>query len=518
MNPAEWLARTARAKGEAPALFLGTRPVCDYAGFAAQAGAIGAALAAEGIGPGDRVAIFLPNCIEYLPILHGIFWAGATAVPVNGKLHVKEAAWIVAHSAARLVFAKDPQALSDTGDIGDTPCLSPADPAFARMLDTPPLPSPVPMSGDAAAWLFYTSGTTGRPKGAILTAGNLMAASLSYLADVDEVVPTDAALYAAPMSHGAGLYTFVHILRGARHIVPESGGFDPAEILALAREMRDISMFAAPTMVKRLVDRARAEGADGDGIRTIVCGGGPMYVADIQAALATFGPRFVQIYGQGEAPMTITALSRADIADSAHPRWTDRLASVGRAHSVAEVRVVDPDGTPLPAGEVGEIAVRGPQVMAGYLDNPEANAASLKDGWLMTGDMGQLDAEGYLTLHDRAKDLVISGGSNIYPREVEEALLTHPAVAEVSVIGAPDPEWGEIVVAFVVARDAPPEPAALDACCTERIARFKKPKRYVFVPDLPKNNYGKVLKTDLRARLAEEPSAEERQPEERSSP
>jgi long-chain acyl-CoA synthetase len=507
MNPAEWLARTARARPRAPALLHGAELVCDYAGFAARAGSIAAALAARGIGPGDRVAIFLPNSVDYLPILYGILWSGACAVPVNGKLHVKEAAWIVAHSAAKLVFAKDPEALAATGDIGATPCLSPADPAFAAMLAAAPIPRPVPMAGDTPAWLFYTSGTTGRPKGAELTAGNLMAASLSYLADVDDVAAEDAALYAAPISHGAGLYNFVHVQRGARHVIPESGGFDPGEILSLARDLRNISMFAAPTMVKRLVDRARAEGSDGDGIKTIVYGGGPMYVADIKAALDVFGAKFVQIYGQGEAPMTITALSRADIADRAHPDWDRRLASVGRAHSVAEVRIVGTDGTPLPPGAIGEIVVRGPQVMAGYLDNPEANAKAIRDGWLWTGDMGQLDDGGYLTLHDRAKDLVISGGSNIYPREVEEVLLTHPGVREVSVVGAPDPEWGEIVVAFVVAGDTAPDPSELDAVCVAQIARFKKPKRYVFLPDLPKNNYGKVLKTDLRARLAAEQDA-----------
>lgn len=501
MNPAEWLARTARAMPDAPALFHGASQVTDYAGFARQAGSVGAALAARGIGPGDRVAIFLPNSVDYLPIFYGILYSGACVVPINGKLHAKEAAWIVAHSGARLVFAKDPAALTATGDIGKTPCIAPGSADHQQMTAADPMGWPAHLAGDAPAWLFYTSGTTGRPKGAILTCGNLMAASLSYFADVDDVSAADAALYAAPMSHGAGLYNFVHVLRGARHVVPESGGFDPGEILRLAKDMRNISMFAAPTMVKRLVDSARAAGEDGDGIKTIVYGGGPMYVADIKAALGVFGPKFVQIYGQGESPMTITALSRSDIADSGHPNWDARLASVGRAQSVAEVRIVGSDGHPLPPGEIGEIAVRGPQVMAGYLDNPEANAKSLRDGWLMTGDLGHLDAGGYLTLHDRAKDLVISGGSNIYPREVEEALLTHPQVGEVSVIGAPDPEWGEIVVAFVVPCDGQPDTGTLDEVCVSQIARFKKPKRYVFVEELPKNNYGKVLKTDLRERL-----------------
>lgn len=502
MNPAEWLARTAQDRPTAPAIFLGERQILDYAAFARRAGAIGAALNKRGIGPGDKVALFLPNSVDYLPIFYGILNAGACVVPINGKLHVKEAAWIVAHSGTRLVFTGDPEAMTATGDIGHTPCIAPGSAAFDDMVASVPLDWPALMAKDDPAWLFYTSGTTGRPKGAVLTCGNLMAASLSYFADVDDVSPEDAALYAAPMSHGAGLYNFVHVLRGARHVIPETGGFDPGEILRLAKSMRNISMFAAPTMVKRLVDGAGSAGEDGDGIKTIVYGGGPMYVADIKTALDVFGPKFVQIYGQGESPMTITALSRADIADSDHPDWEARLASVGRAQSVAEVRILGPEGSPLPAGEVGEIAVRGPQVMAGYLDNPEANAKTLVDGWLLTGDLGHLDRAGYLTLHDRAKDMVISGGTNIYPREVEEALLTHPQVSEVSVIGTPDPEWGEIVVAFVVPCDGQPETGALDEVCMNLIARFKKPKRYVFVDDLPKNNYGKVLKTELRERLS----------------
>ncbi|MWB78090.1 AMP-binding protein [Pseudooceanicola sp. 216_PA32_1] len=508
MNPAEWLARTARARPGAPALLKGHEVVADYAAFARQAAGLGAALVERGIRPGDRVAIFLPNTIEYLPIFFGILWAGATTVPINGKLHAREAAWIVSHSGAKIVLARDAGL--------DRECsatrIDPADPAFAAMLAHAPLDQPVALAPDDPAWLFYTSGTTGRPKGAVLSCGNLLAMSMSYLADVDEVGADDAALYAAPMSHGAGLYNLIHVLRGARHVVPVSGGFDPAEIFDLAAGLGNVSMFAAPTMVKRMVDHARRSGDTGTGIKTIVYGGGPMYVSDILGALDLFGPKFVQIYGQGEAPMTITALSRADIADSAHPDWRRRLASVGRAHSVAEVRILDAEGNPLPVGEVGEIAVRGPQVMQGYLNDPEASAKALRDGWLLTGDLGHLDADGYLTLHDRARDMIVSGGSNIYPREVEEVLLTHPEVSEASVVGMADPEWGEIVIAFVVASGArPPETADLDALCVGSIARFKKPKRYVFVTELPKNNYGKVLKTDLRARL-EAPAASDTAP------
>jgi long-chain acyl-CoA synthetase len=214
------------------------------------------------------------------------------------------------------------------------------------------------------------------------------------------------------------------------------------------------------------------------------------------------GPRFVQIYGQGETPMVGTALSRAHLTDTAHPRHAARIASVGVAQTPVQVRVGDSAGQDLPAGEVGEVLVRGDTVMAGYWRNPGATAAAVRDGWLWTGDMGTLDADGFLTLKDRSKDLIISGGSNIYPREVEEVLLTAPGVAEVAVVGAPDPEWGEVVVAFVVPQKGTAlEAAALDAHCLAQIARFKRPKRYEIVDGLPKNNYGKVLKTELRSRL-----------------
>jgi long-chain acyl-CoA synthetase len=228
-----------------------------------------------------------------------------------------------------------------------------------------------------------------------------------------------------------------------------------------------------------------------------------MYGADIRRALATMGPRFVQIYGQGESPMTITALSRAELADARHPKWAERIESVGVAQTLVEVRVVDAAGRDLPAGATGEVVVRGDTVMAGYWQNPEASAQALRGGWLWTGDMGALDEDGFLTLKDRSKDVIISGGSNIYPREVEEVLLGHPRVREVSVVGRKDARWGEAVVAFVACEGAV-DPAELDALCLAHIARFKRPREYRFVDALPKNNYGKVLKTALRTLLQEE--------------
>jgi long-chain acyl-CoA synthetase len=246
--------------------------------------------------------------------------------------------------------------------------------------------------------------------------------------------------------------------------------------------------------VKRLVDcRHDCNTAH---IRTIIWGGAPMYFEDALKALDRFGPRLAQIYGQGESPMTITTLSREEIAARDHPRWRARLASAGRPFLCAEVMVADEEDRERPPGEAGEVLCRGAMVMPGYWRDPQASADALRGGWLHTGDIGVLDEDGYLTLMDRSKDLVISGGANIYPREVEEVLLTHPGVREASVIGRPDREWGEVAVAYVVGEASAAE---LDALCLARIARFKRPKDYVFVPGLPKNNYGKILKTELRA-------------------
>jgi long-chain acyl-CoA synthetase len=339
-----------------------------------------------------------------------------------------------------------------------------------------------------------------------------MTMGLTYFVDVDPVSPQDAIVYGAPMSHGAGLYAIPHVIAGARHVVPASGGVDPAELFELGWALGPMSTFAAPTIIKRLVDHAEHKQisveASAAAFKTIVYGGAPMYVADIQRALRIMGPRFVQIYGQGETPMVATALSRHHLADTSHPRYLERIASVGVAQTPAQVRIADERGASLPLGEVGEVLVKGDSVMAGYWRNPDATAAAIRDGWLFTGDVGCLDAEGFLTLKDRSKDLIISGGSNIYPREVEEVLLTAPGVAEAAVVGAPDPEWGEVVVAFVVPEPgAQLAPAELDRHCLTQMARFKRPKRYIVVGDLPKNNYGKVLKTVLRARLSELPDA-----------
>ncbi len=232
-------------------------------------------------------------------------------------------------------------------------------------------------------------------------------------------------------------------------------------------------------------------------LKTIIYGGAPMYVADSLRAIELFGPRLYQLYGQGESPMTITGL-----AQIFHERKTN-LESCGIARTGVEVRILNDNDEELPAGEIGEIVTRSDCVMAGYWKNPAATEKTLRGGWLHTGDVGSMDAGGFVTIRDRSKDMIISGGANIYPREIEEVLLRHPAVAECSVVGRPHAEWGEEVVAFVVLaeRFLKLKAEELDTLCLANIARFKRPREYRFVDALPKNNYGKVLKTDLRKRL-----------------
>ena len=497
MNIAHHMARAGRAHGERPAVARGEAVLFTYASVAQRVERLAGGLAGRlGLEPGDRVALTMGNCPEYLEILYGCWHAGLVAVPVNAKLHPSEFAYILENAGARLCFA-GPDLADTVGSLAALErCIAVPGPEYEALLASEPL-GLVPREPGDAAWLFYTSGTTGRPKGATLSHRNLLAMCFCYFADMDPGAPWNAILHAAPMSHGSGLYSLPHVTQASCHVIPQSSGFEADEVYALIRRWPGISFFAAPTMVKRLLDHPRDE--DTANLKTLIYGGGPMYVEDCRAGLERFGPKLSQLYGQGESPMTITALNAALHAASDHPRWLERLASVGVPQSVVEVQVADADDRPLPPGELGEILVRGDSVMSGYWGDPEATAATLRGGWLHTGDLGVFDEDGFLTLKARSKDVIISGGANIYPREVEEVLLRHPLVAEVSVIGRPDREWGEAVVAYVVpAAGRTVNPAELDGFCLEHLARFKRPRDYRVIDKIPKNNYGKALKTALR--------------------
>jgi long-chain acyl-CoA synthetase len=486
MNLAQLLLRSARWLPEQSALAVGSKVVRSYADMAARVSRLANSLTGKfSLAAGDRIALAMKNCPEYYELLFACWHAGLVAVPMNAKLHPREFAYILENSGAKLCFVT-PDLESALPDG-----ISIASADFRKLFSEDPM-NPAEVSPDDPAWLFYTSGTTGVPKGAVLTHRNLLFATQAYFADIDKLAPGDSILHAAPLSHGSGLYGLPHFAAGALNVIPQSGHFDPEEIYALLETWRNVSFFAAPTMIVRLLASPAARPPAN--LKTISYGGAPMYVADSMRALELFGPRLYQLYGQGESPMTITGLTQ--------PMHAERraLETCGIARTGVEVAVFDADDAPLPPGETGEIVTRSDCVMAGYWKNPEASERALRGGWLHTGDVGILDDAGCLTLKDRSKDMIISGGSNIYPREIEEVLLRHPAVTECSVVGRPHPEWGEEVVAFVVAGQAVPA-AELDALCLEHIARFKRPREYRFVAALPKNNYGKVLKIDLR-RLA----------------
>jgi fatty-acyl-CoA synthase len=480
------LDQTAARHGDQGAVFLGKSQLHTWGDLRDRALRL-AAVIADRSAPGARIAVASENRPELVELMFAIWAAERVFVPINYKLHAREMKQILEDSGASLAFASPKLA----GGITDVPVLTLGTPDYENLVAAAPLNAPRHTEPNALAWLFYTSGTTGRSKGAMLSHRNLMAMAVAHLADFDDPDENCALVHGAPMSHGSGLYVAPYVLRGARQVIPQSAAFEPDEFLDLCEHHVGSSAFLAPTMVQRLVETGRPRPAH---LRTIVYGGGPMYVDSMKKALAAFGPVFVQLYGQGEAPMTITGLRRADHVDADDAV----LGSVGYARSGVDVAVQRADGELAPVDEIGEIVCRGDVVMSGYWNNADATAATLQDGWLHTGDMGSFDERGYLTLRDRSKDVVISGGSNIYPREVEEVLLEHPEVTEACVVGEPDPEWGEVVVAFVVGSATEPE---LDAHLLERIARFKRPKRYVFIDELPKSSYGKVLKRELRERL-----------------
>jgi len=489
MNLVQFLHASARRLPDAPAIARGTRTVATYGQLASRAARLAAGMRARHrLAAGDRVALAMKNCAEYYEVLFACWHAGLTAVPMNAKLHPREFEYILGNSGAKLCVATPDLA----GSIAGAEVIATGSSEYARLEGAPAAPAEV--RPEDTAWLFYTSGTTGVPKGAMLTHRNLLFSNQAYFADIDKLAPGDSILHAAPLTHGSGLYGLPHFAAGALNVIPESGGFEAEEIFRLIAAHRGVSFFAAPTMLVRLMASPAAGSADLRNLKTITYGGAAMYVADSLRAIDLFGARLYQLFGQGESPMTITGLPQSDHAARA------KLESCGFARTGVEVKVFDAEDRELPPGEIGEIVTRSDCVMAGYWQDPQATAQTLRGGWLHTGDLGSLDEAGYLTIRDRSKDMIISGGSNIYPREIEEVLLRHPAVAECSVIGRPHPEWGEEVIAFVV-RKGEVGAQQLDELCLGHIARFKRPREYRFVDALPKNNYGKVLKTELR-RLA----------------
>ena len=489
-GPSRWAA-------ERPAVLIGERVERTWSGLAEAVARRAAGLRdRHGVGPGEAVALFASNHPAYLEALFSIWHAGGVAVPISSRLHPREAADIVARGHARLCFATDDTAAGLSAEVEIPIVVFGADEDEALLAPEPM--AAVPRGPADDAWTFFTSGTTGKPKGARLSHFNLASMSSAYLADAATIDPSDSMIHVAAFSHASGLMALPFLSRGAAQVLPPSGGFDADELFDLLAAGERSTFFVPPTLLRRLAAHPRAGESRGK-IGTIIAGAAPILPDDLRAAVGALGPVVWNGYGQGESPCTISAHGKAAIGAAVAADDEEALRSVGVARVGTSVRVVDEDDRELPAGEVGEVVVDGPTVMAGYLDMPEATAQTLRGGALHTGDLGRFDDHGRLTLVDRAKDVIITGGYNVYPREVEDVLDRDPAVAEAAVVGVADPEWGEVIAAFVVpAGAAEVDAEALDRRCLDSIARHKRPRSYSVVAELPRNPAGKVLKSELR--------------------
>ncbi len=496
MNLAQLLVASAARVPHAPALVSGDRVLRSYRELASVVAGRAADLAHRlGVRPGARVAVYASNSPDYLEMLLAIWWAGGTVVPLSALLHPREVQSQVEDCSASLLLVSEDKAVAMNAVEVSCATLALGDVAADRAVWAG---GPVPRTYRDPAWIFYTSGTTGKPKGAVLSNANLLAMTMAHLADVESLDEGSGLLHIALMSHAGGLFALPYLARGARQVLTESRTADPAETWGLLRSQAGLSLFAPPVLLRRLTGAADASSADVTRMGTVMVGAAPVLVDDLLTAVEVFGPRVWNGYGQGESPLTITALPTRQLGAAAAEHDLDTLRSVGYPRIATQVRAVDAEDADVPEGEPGEILVAGPTVMAGYLDRPEVNAETLRGGWLHTGDVGVLES-GRLTLLDRSKDLVITGGANVYPREVEDALMSHPAVADVAVVGIPDAEWGERVIAVIVCAGGEISSDMLDQHCLGTIARFKRPKEYHFVRELPRNGAGKVLKSELRA-------------------
>ncbi|MFQ5953675.1 MAG: acyl-CoA synthetase [Kiloniellales bacterium] len=511
MNLGRLLSDVARRLPDRPGLTW-RESTWTWAELDRRAGAMAAALAALGLMKGERVLVQARNSNQLFESAWTSFKLGAVWVPVNFRLAPDEVAFEARHSGARAM-------IYDRGFAEHVDMSRAAAPSLEHVIAIE-----APREGehgyealvaahaeapageaevryDDPLWFFYTSGTTGRPKAAVLTHGQMAFVVVNHLADLmpglDE---THASLVVAPLSHGAGIHAMANVARGAKSVLMPGERLDEAEAWRLIERHRITNMFTVPTILKRLVEHPAVDRADHGSLRHVIYAGAPMYREDQKRALNKLGPVLVQYYGLGEVTGNITVLPprlhRLDDDPEA------RVGSCGFARTGMEIAILDPDGRRLGAGEEGEICTRGPGVFAGYYNDPEANAKALEGGWFHTGDLGHMDEAGFLFITGRASDMYISGGANVYPREAEEVLLEHPAVAEVAVLGVPDRKWGESGVAVVVAA-GPASEADIIGWLDGRLAKYKWPRRVIFWDALPTSGYGKVPKHLIRRQLFE---------------
>jgi long-chain acyl-CoA synthetase len=493
VNIGGFLTAAARRDPGRTALVSDTRSL-SYHELNGRVDALAQGLARLGLAAGDRVILWSRNSAEFVETFFACWKLGLVAVPVNARLTPGEVSFHAEDCAASLMVCGPEFEADATGIVVPHRLVTGGDGPYEELVarnsgapdQTRALPDETP------AWLFYTSGTTGRPKGATLTHGNLTFVTVSWCADLHPIQPEDVVLHCAPLSHGAGFHALVAVARGAENVV--HARFDPAAVFDAIAHCRVTTTWLVPTQIRMLLDVGPG-GADLSSLKTIIYGGAPMYLDDLKEAVTRIGPVFCQLYGQGESPMTITYLRRQE--QRLDRPDIDVLSSAGVARTGMEVRIADGADRELAAGEIGEIQVRGPAVMAGYWGRPEATEEALRGGWLHTGDLGRKDEHGFVYVLDRLKDLIITGGANVYAREVEDVLVQHPQVREAAVFGVPHRLWGEAVTAVVVG-DPQLSPDDLVEFCRGRLADYKRPKEIHVVEDIPKNAYGKVLKRELR--------------------
>jgi acyl-CoA synthetase (AMP-forming)/AMP-acid ligase II len=479
--------RAAQRFGAAPAVVTDTESL-SFVDFDERTDRLGNALLARGLRPGDRVAVLLPNGIEGLVAYYALAKAGLVRVSLNVRDTPDDHEYKIEDSGCRAILTDGfvPAGIGDVVEPAELAELSRGGPAGR---------CDVPRALDAPYRLGYTGGTTGRPKAVTLTTRGEHAEIANYLVDlVPDIGPGDTMLHAAPVTHASGSFFLPHLVRGARNVIMPR--FEPGAYLELLRSTGATCTFLVPTMISMVVDHPDAGPGRTPALRRLCYGASPIAPSVAARAAEVFGPVLTQTYGQSEAPMTITLLA---------PEDHDRVGSAGRPYTFVDVRICDDDDREVPVGESGEVLARGDILMSGYWNRPAETAKTLRGGWLHTGDIGRVDADGFLYLLDRKNDVIISGGFNVYPREVEDVLLAHPAVREAAVVGVPDERWGEVVQAVVATRE-PVDEEALRAHVEGRLAGYKKPRRIESWPDLPKSPAGKILRRavrdELRARLA----------------